>query len=554
ARYLDADPAREPLWQARLSATRELLPSLDLSPPGSVDEGWLTARTEELSRKARDLEAAVAAYAPFSLAPGAGPADPANWVLRSVLRPDAGPAALARIDALLEFPSMPVDQRLRLLAARAAAARRSGEATRDQDLADSGAPLPEPVFSEADQAAFRDAEVRRAAVRARCHVALLRLAGLPETTLGDLEQALRRAVRDGRDSPAWPELAEGIRLAWARDLGEVLRLEEASPERADLLGFLYPAYTPVPALDSPPGGPRAAREGRLRGELYRWLADRYRYAAASGLDPEFFEDAAQDMERLAPPAPPVRVTITPPAAAPVSDAAPRDVVLPVRVTGPRAIPDRLEFQVLSHSPRLLIRPEAGVVPLEEDPLTGERAGRIELSVGRDARAPATAASPKGFVVAVRVGDRSYFQEVPLEPPAPEAPLELIVDRVAQNPVGLGDQLRLRPSAAGEQLYVFVRNRSAEPREAVVHLRVPGGGPPLTSAKLTLTPGQTHLVPFDPPPPAPAPKTQTPAPKARTPAPAGTELFLPAELRLEVVDAKPPGEVIASRALRLDVAD
>jgi hypothetical protein len=520
AEYLDEEPARAMAWDARVRATAELLPLLDppSRPAATFDD--LLALTDGLRGPGESLRQQLAALRQ-DVSDG-------RTVLALVAagRDDAGPAVARRIDALLRLPALPPDRRAALAQARTALAIRLAQRPAD--------PAPPYTVAAADDA--RREEDRRAARRARCHLAVLRLGGVPADGLAKLEQLVARAEREGPDSRAWAELADGLRRAWADGLADAFAL--ATPGGRDTLAALYPGDWPNPAIDTPAGGPRVAARSAAWGHHFAWLASRYRYVAKAGLDPTTMEDAAADADAgVGAPAQYPAVTVRPPAL-PVAlppDRPSAEVIVTVVQTGPSVGPLAVRALVPGDAVRVTV--EEGSLRLADSPADGGRSAQVRLRVERGAAATAL---PAGFVVEARVGSRTGFVRVPLAAGSPAAALELVIDRSPTDPGGLGNDLRLRPAAAGQPFYAFVRNRTSQPRQAVVRVTGPLGLVPGGEAKVTVNAGETKLVPFV---------------LAAGPATGGPPAFdLPGSVRLDVEDAAKPGEVIQSRSVRFDVAD
>lgn len=470
ARLLDEFPDREPLWHDWLAATSELLP--DLAPPATpLAPEQLPVRQDDLARRAERVRQAKESFAGGALV--------ADLVARAG-RPDAGPAAVRQAEAALAALDLQAPQRAALADARLALARRLDDTFAAELPADS-------------PAAARVAEATRAARRGRCELALLRLAGLPAADLAALGGV---PPANDPDSPAWDRFADGLRRAWGVD-GV---LAKAPPGSLDVLAAVFPGADPAVRLDAPPGGPRTAPRRAAMTAYLGWLADRYRFAARAGLDPELHEAALADLG--------------PAAASPAAE--------PLTVRGPdRPVPVPGEATLAVSGPAAVVRvlPRDGVRATVDGP-------RVRLAA--DGSPPA---GPVGVVAECRAGGRSVFVRLPVAfgPAAP--PLDLLVSAPGE-PADLGDAVRLRPSEAAQPLRVLVQNPTADPRAVAVRL----AGPVTAEAKATAAPTATTAVPLAAGPPAAPP----------------VDLPTTLTLTLATDDKLPPAT--RERTVRFDVAD
>jgi hypothetical protein len=523
ADYLDEEPSRAAAWDARLRATADLVPALQPPARPAGTQSDLLGLTDSLRNRSEGLRQMLTDFREEVWDSGS------TWALAAADRDNTAPAAGRRFEALLRLPALPPPRRAALSAARAALAARLAEARPVDAEA--------PSFGVAATDAARQEEDRRASRLAKCHQAILGLAQVAPETLAKLEQLRIRADREGPNSKAWPELADGLRHAWSDGLNDALI--QAPPGRRDTIAALFPGYEPNPALDTPPGGPRVAQRSAVWGEFFAWLASRYRYAARAGLDSTVLDDAAADADAGATVVAryPVLTVQAPAEAVSLSLERPAvEVLLRVVQTGPGTGTPQVRALVPNAAVQVTV--DEGSLHMTSSPADGGRAGTVRLRVERAAD---VIALPSGFVVEVRLGGRSAFARLPLAASGTAAAVELVIDRVPTDPGGLGDDIHVRPAEAGQPLYVFVRNRTAQPRQAVVRIAGPAGPVPGGEAKIGVNPGETKLVPF----------AAAPAPAAA----GGPAAFnLPATLRLEADDAAKPGELLRSRSVRLDVAN
>lgn len=531
ASVLEEYPDRVPLWKSRLKATGDLLKLLvpPSAPPDATD---LLDRADQLR-----LAAAATSGMTAALDQVTGAAD-VEWAVTAAAADPPSPGLVRKIDFLLSLPRLTPERRAALDRAGKELGRRLAEKTLAADRSDDGAVIATPIvlYAAEEVAAERRAAAARAAVRADCHLAILRFAGLPAATLDPLDKLRETASREGPDSPAWVKLSEGLGRAWSTGLDDLSR--DAPAERRDVLAILVPGFTPS-RFDGADGEPRVVARRAAWSEFFGWSGATHRRIARAGLDRDFLESVASaeiavGSDAVVPPPlvifdepPPLVLTATRPAA---------EVRLAIRHPDPVGSEP---IAVRALPPGDAVGVTAELTPLTPGPSGGGAVGT--LIVRAEVANPTNPGRiPDGVVIEFRSGRRLAFLRVAIDATRLVTPFEIVVDRVPVDPVGLGDDVRIRPGA-GESLYLFVRNRGTTKRELVVRAVPPGL--PAVEAKVAIAPGETRLVPFA----AGGPLTGKP------PSAASPTFDLPGALRIEATDATDTS-VAQTRTLRLSVSE
>lgn len=534
AAVLEEFPDRVPLWEGRVRSVAALLPLLTppVTPP---DAAGLLDRADQLRRAA---DATAGQTVALDQVTGAGDVD---WAVSAAAADPPQPGVVRRIELLLDLPRLAPDRRAALVGAAAGLAKRLADLATAADTADAAASRMTPTlpFAAEEGLAERRASATRAAVRSGCHLTILRLAGMPPAVLDPLAKLRDTAVRDGPDSPAWADLSIGLGRAWSTGMADLLR--DASPDRLDLLAMILPAYT-VSAFDVPGADTRVAARRKAWADFFGWSGAVHRQVARAGFDRDFLELVASAEIAVG--------TETPvPAPVAVFDDSPPLVltadrsVAEVRITfrHPGAVTgDPVLVRALPPGDALRVTAETGHV--RPDPAGGGTVG--QLVVRATVANPASpGAIPDGVLVELRAGNRVGYVRIPVDAGRLVNPVEIFVDRVPADPVGLSDDIRVRPGA-GENLFVFVRNRGTTKRDVVVRLVPLAGAVAPIETKVGVGPGETKLAPFAGGPPVP------PAPVTK----AAPGFDLPGHVRIDVADAADPGNVVQTRTLRLAASE
>ncbi|WP_439630158.1 carboxypeptidase regulatory-like domain-containing protein [Gemmata sp.] len=529
---LEDFPDRVPLWKARLRATGDLLKLL-VPPAAPLDATGLLEQADQLRRAAAATGGLTAAIDQVT-----GTAD-VDWAVAAAAVEPPPAALIRKIDFLFSLPRLSPARRAALNRAGLDLTRRLAERTLAADRADDAAGHRTPVvlYGTEDATADRRATAARAAVRAECSIAILRFAGLPAATLEPLDTLLEAARRGGPDGPAWVDLSAGLGRAWGDGLDDLAR--DAPAPALDVLAVLAPAYMPS-RYDATGAEPRVAARRAAWAEFFGWSGVVHRQVARAGFDRDFLEAVASAELAVGTDAtvPPPLMTFDDPPPLVLTAAGPAEVRLAVRHPG-GAVGEPIAVRALP--PGDAVRVTAETTPFTPDPAGGGTLGT--LVVRAEVANPASPGRiPEGVVIEFRSGQRTAFVAVAIDGTRLVNPVEIVVGRSPIDPVGIGDDVRVRPGA-GEALYVFVRNRGTAKREVVVRAVPPLAGAPAIEAKVAVGPGETRAVPFA--------GAAPPAGKLPTAAPA---FDLPGVLRVEVADAADPATVVQSRTLRLSVSE
>ncbi|MFO0824603.1 MAG: carboxypeptidase-like regulatory domain-containing protein [Gemmataceae bacterium] len=529
-------PDRVPFWKMRLKTLGDLLKLL-VPPSVPLDAMALLDHADQLRRAAIATGNMTAALDHIT-----GAAD-VDWAVTAAAADSAPPSLVRNIEYLFSIPRLQPGRRTTLDQAESTLVRRFAERTLAFDSADDASAHRTVVvpYGTEEATAARRATAARAATRAECHLAILRIAGLPAATLDPLDKLWETARNGGPDSPAWVDLSVGLGRAWSVGLQDLLR--DASPDRRDLLAILMPSFTPSPLdLETEP---RVLARQAAWAEFFGWSGVTHRQVARAGFDRDFLESVASaeiavGTDAVVPP--PLIVFDEPPPLVLTASQPTAEVRITVRHPGSiLGLP--VTFRALPPGDAVRVTVEA--TPFLPDPAGGGTIGT--LIVRAEATNPASPSPiPDGVVIAARAGPRRSFVRLAIDGSKLVNPVEILVDRVPIDPVGLGDELRLRPGA-GESVYAFVRNRGSVKRELLVRAVLPLAHGPAIEAKVAVAPGETRLVPF---PPAVAP----PAPAPGKASPSAPMFELPGTLRIEAMDAADPGTVVQSRTLQLGVSE
>lgn len=534
ASVLEEFPDRVPLWKTRLLATGNLINLLSTpKAPSSATE--LLDQADQLRRAA-----AATSRMTTALDQVTGTAD-VEWAVTAAAADPPPPALVRKLDFLSSLPRLNQERRAALDQAGHGLTRRLAERTIAADRSDDGSALPTPIvlYGAEEVAAERRATAARAAIRTECHIEILRFAGLPAATIDPLEKLWMSARQGGPDSPAWVELSQGLGRAWSVGLDDLWR--DATFDRRDVLAILSPGFTPM-RFDAKNGEPRVVARRTAWAEFFGWSGVTHRQIARAGFDRDFLESVASAEIAVGIDAvvlPPLIVFDEPP---PIVLTAPRptaEVRLAIRRPGAVAS-DPLTVRALP--PADTVRITAETTPFQPDPAGGGTIGTLIVRA-EVANPTSPGRIPDGVVIEFRSGGRESFVRIAIDGTRLVNPVEIVVDHVPVDPVGLGDDIRIRPGA-GESLYVFVRNRGTVKRDFLVRAVSSLAEIPANATKVAVGPGETRLVPFTGGPPAPT----------KSPSPATPSFDLPGSLRIEATDATEPATVIQSRNLRLGVRE
>ncbi|MBA4191465.1 MAG: hypothetical protein C0467_26090 [Planctomycetaceae bacterium] len=530
ASVLEEFPDRISLWKSRLLATGNLLKLL-VQPTAPLSATELLDQADQLRRAAAATGALTTALDQVT-----GTAD-VEWAVTAAAADPPPPALVRKLDFLFSLPRLNQERRAALDRAGQNLSRRLAEGTIAADRNDDDTALPTPVvpYGTEEVAAERRASAARTAIRAECHLAILRFAGLPAATVDPLEKIWMTAREGGPDSAAWVELSQGLGRAWSVGLDSLWR--DATADRRDVLAILSPGFTPM-RFDTKNGEPRVVARRNAWAEFFGWSGVTHRQIARAGFDRDFLESVASaeiavGIDAVVPPS--LIVFDEPPPLVLTATRSSAEVRLVIRRPGSV---DSEPLTVRALPPADTVRVTAETTPFRPDPAGGGTIGTLVVRA-EVANPTSPGRIPDGVVIEIRSGGRAAFVRIAIDGSRLVNPVEIVVDRVAVDPVGLGDDIRIRPGA-GESLYVFVRNRGAVKKEFVIRTVPSLKEIPAIEAKVAVAAGETRPVVF---PGGSA--TPGKAPSAVPPV-----FDVPGSLRIEAVDATDASVVIQSRTLRL----
>ncbi|MCE9562686.1 MAG: carboxypeptidase regulatory-like domain-containing protein [Planctomycetes bacterium] len=534
ASVLQVFPDRVPLWKTRLKATGDLVKLL-MPPSTPADAAGLLDQADQLRRAAAGVSSLTTA---LDLVTGASDVD---WAVSAAATESAPPDLVRSIEFLFSLPRLNQESRAALDQAGQNLARRLAEKTLAADKNDDLAIHQTPIvpYGSEEGVADRRFTAAQVAIRAECHIAILRFAGLPATTIDPLTKLLETARHAGPDSPAWMELSVGLGRAWSTGFDALLL--DAPADQRDMLAILLPGFTPT-RFDTMGSEPRVMARQAAWAEFFGWSGVTHRQIARAGFDRDFLESVASaeiavGNDTVVPP--PLMVFEEPPPLVLTATRPTAEIRVTVRHPGPLS---EAPITVRALPPGDTVRVTAEMTAFKPDPAGG---GTLStLIVRAEVANPASPGRiPDGVVIEARSGGRQAFVRIAIDGSRLVNPVEIVVDRVPVDPVGLGDDIRIRPGV-GETLFVFVRNRGTAKREMMVRAVSPDAGIAAIEAKVLVGPGETRLVPFAGAAPIPAK-----SPTAATPS-----FDLPGSLRLDVLDATDTTTVIQTRFLRLAVSE
>jgi hypothetical protein len=498
----EQDPAQAAAWQQAVAAVRELLDTLTPPPAdATLAPAELRRRVDEVSRKTAALQRAFDPLRqPF------GSANVARLIAQA-RRPDAGPAVLREVQALLAGPFLAADDRAALWRAGRELALRLHAETAQLDAADDQARrvtlTPEPYA----RAPAAQAQTEQALRRARQAIALLQLGGLPAAELAPLADALHAAeVR----LPAHPcevlaTLGRDVRDAWARRV-PVLLNRKGDLATQDRISRVLDPFQQALLLDTPQTHPTLLLRAGEQRQLLAWLADRYRYEArdlADHLGATFYAEAANACGRAAGPADEAYIQFTGDSEIPQLTPARPEATYAVRWTalGPSAA--RMPTVVR------LLNPDAGWLRITPDRPLPPRDHHLRLHVAlRLGAEPAGPVHPRGFLVQVDHGGRTFHHKVRIPTLVAVEPFEVLVSTTPDgSPAPLSD-LTVRPGPGWYPVHLWVRNNTDKGRNLLVELV---GAEP-TARPLAVGPRQTQRLRIE----GPAPKPGADLPELRGP--------------------------------------
>jgi Carboxypeptidase regulatory-like domain len=542
--YLEHAPNAEPAWLAAIQALTELDPLLTPPPNGEREpDALLNARIDEIRHQTALLQGAMnRLLQPFSRE------SCADLVQRSQ-RSEAGPAVFGELDALLRTPFLSADARQSVWQASRQLGRRLLSETHAMDENEGKAirPLPYAVTVETEQDLGQRQVREKNLSRARWSLALLRLAGLERSSLLQLEMqrqafATANAQRAGdMETRNGFALAHALQQAWLVQLSAQFE-KETDPQRCEAISRILPAY---PRLGA--GEERLARAAmpvwqRQTAGLWGWLLERCRYESAETDAPPFYALAAFTYREYARGSEPLLVMARQPTVLDVKSAGPTSVtaLLPLTIPASRTVRSRLALTVLkADDDSFQITPNLSVLTALPD-ASSDAPAAIQVPVHVTLRKQAESArpaQPKGFLLRVEAGGRSYHHKFVLPPlPAPER-LELLLSANPQTPTAPLAEMRMRPSRSRRPFYAYVHNGSDHVRKVGVEMWA--NGRLLTGdASMTVNPGQTVRVVLP----------------AANGGPAATDLQeLTGPLQIRLVDKEKNGAVILTRDVRVSIA-
>jgi hypothetical protein len=196
-------------------------------------------------------------------------------ILVQCAKPDAAPATLLEIQALLSCPRLSAEARGTLWKASVSLARQLHDRMVAADADTNHPPPPVTPYSDAERKRLELLERDRAASRAALSIGLLQLGGMEEAEA--LEQEQKKLFRTPADAD-WNSLGAKLRIAWGREVpARLKRLLDADdlPEAACLIGVTVPLD---PAVTAPVRLTANWRQ-RQAEAAWRWLGHYYRQEA-----------------------------------------------------------------------------------------------------------------------------------------------------------------------------------------------------------------------------------------------------------------------------------
>ncbi len=471
-------------WKAAVQATLDLEASLNRGQlggaSGNLVQGLIPKNYDSLNEALDRLKRS------FSSERLKEPLDRAR-------RQDAGPLALADLNALLEVPWIPAKERADIYAT----ARKLSARLLKDSLNQKTRPTPLTAAEEDDQG---KREQQRALVRAECALQLLRLGGYSGAE--SLETEKNRVTADAK--MGLPVFASQLRKALAEGIAKQLEQPSTDLNRKERLERIENPRKELRA------GSRDANQDpslALLTEQVRaysaWLGERFAYASRDfpgpkdGKGAEFFANAAR-----------------------AYNVDPYSAVLTVQNEG-GAIPtlrdgrrsDKLDLQISARTtgkdgPQLqVLLPDSDWLDVSLDRARLEGGGPWKVSQTIRLRPGAEDASqaPLGYLLQTTVDGRAYHYKIRVQLPEPNNQrLRLLVSQSRDGKEAVGDRITPRPNLE-QTFYVLAVNPTQQPRKVVVELAEEDNPAlRLRSDVVDLGIGEQKLVPFSSPSPAAAP--------------------------------------------------
>jgi len=492
------------------------------------------SKTDELQQRLIDLRR------PFA---------PAAWapLKDAAARPDAGVFHVLEIETLLTVPFLKADDRLVLLKAYQALARRLHEQTRTLDEAEDDQTQSVTTKFSGDAARRGGTESDRAALRSRLAIDLLRLAGMPPAEVQALDAQLNHAraagAAEGERRGRWYALGQQLRQGWLETLPEQVGRNPSLLLR-DRVSRVYcaPEFG-LPATDTELTPQVTLRQQEAR-KLWSWLANRYRYLSHDALNlgqspggaPALYAAAARSYQQaLGTLAEEEYVEMTGSGAIDLTAGVAARYPLQLRLYTPSPTTDATLRFLTADDDWLRVVPDdprdAGKLVL---PHLSARKVPLRIEVNPDA-ARQQVPPPRGFLVEVAFNGRTYHHLVPLGLQAVSERVDILLSTNPNQPTPTVGELRLRPVRPRQPYYLYLSNPTGRPRNLVVQLTANDVPVANAETKLVLGPKETRRVAFPQPavPPTPAAPLGTPAP----PLPELPDLTGPLEVRVTDADTK-----------------
>lgn len=497
--YLEAletlSELREP-WQQAASSARALADTLGQKLD---DTGTWSARVDRLAMQVALAEKEAerlrqrrqALHVPFAK-------DVLARLERQCRSAHADAVVLQQARALLSVPApvLRADDRVALARAVQTLSHRLNDESLALDVQDQETQRTAPVANKTQPI---DDEVRRAALRASWHLALLDLAGLPEDRLARLRRIVERSSKDSAGVD-WCEVGGIIRdltykqmaQHWQQATGwrEQERLAWLMPPSA--CGELRPAESPtIKHL-------RQQKQQRDRIVASDQMHRAHDYAGVGFDSPGIvaaraFYASKNHLEA------PIRLGVVRPVA-PLTDRQPyADIEIEVTRMVPAGAFGPVELRF--HRPDdvwLEMAPDHVTLPALDharEPRTLTH--RVPLRVARQAKAERSGLPPPlGFLVEARFEGRSYHRVVtaPIVPSTQE--LQILVSADPDEPANTLDEIRVRPGKVKQPHFVYVKNLTNRPQR--FHVEVKAGVDVLhaTQKVQTLPPDGIRKVAFE----------------------------------------------------------
>jgi hypothetical protein len=218
-------------------------------------------------------------------------------------KPDASPATLLKMDALLTTPLLTCKQRTNVWKAARTLSRQLQARMETADADTEHPPLPVPAYDDNERSRLYSLERARGARRTRLLLGLMRLGGMDKP---DLEEEAARLELNANDT-AWDSLGNKLRDVWSREIPDRIQdlMNRKNLPKADALNRISPPFEAPPGARSRENQSDPAAELRRKQERKAWTwlgrqyqeeAESYRNAPATAA---FYRQAADEFLQFA---------------------------------------------------------------------------------------------------------------------------------------------------------------------------------------------------------------------------------------------------------------